>query len=259
MATAISTTITTTTTAQPRTVAGQDIGSCENLDDPSGPAAGAPQTDVPTAMSAVAGFGLATPEPNLLPHASSEPDATSAGVAAHGQHSSQTNRHDSATDNADASGSQRSYPTPGTVCPPRLDRGGLRPACAGRFDLEWDDPADARECKALCRQCPVRSECLQQALDNQEPWGIWGGLTVEERVDLARRQSRPTPSTLPAHGTNQRYCRHGCPCRACKDAHATYERAQREKRRQRQREQSLHHDRDGSGRSRWSTQSRSDL
>lgn len=151
---------------------------------------------------------------------------------------------------------QRSYPTPGTVGPPRLDRGGQRPACAGRFDLDWDDPADADECRALCRRCPVRAECLAQAMENQEPWGIWGGLSTEERVGLARRQARPQPATLPPHGTNRRYCRHGCPCQACKDAHAAYERGQREKRRQREQEQSGE---SASRRpaSRWSTQSRS--
>lgn len=124
----------------------------------------------------------------------------------------------------------RYYPTPGLVAPPSTDGG--RPACAGRHDLDWDEGTDAAACRAVCRGCPVRAQCLAQAMENREPCGIWGGLTVQERIDLARRQDRPGPATLPPHGDNRRYCRHHCRCQSCLDAHAAYERQQREKRRQ---------------------------
>ena len=29
--------------------------------------------------------------------------------------------------------------------------------------------------KELCSVCPVRTQCLQAALNNKEVWGIWGG------------------------------------------------------------------------------------
>lgn len=41
--------------------------------------------------------------------------------------------------------------------------------------------------KALCAECPLKVECLQVALEAGEPYGIWGGLTPEERRALKRR------------------------------------------------------------------------
>ncbi|GAA1228374.1 WhiB family transcriptional regulator [Prauserella halophila] len=51
----------------------------------------------------------------------------------------------------------------------------------------------AARAKAVCARCPVRDLCLQQALDNGLDFGIFGGLTQEERRELARR--RRTDST----------------------------------------------------------------
>ncbi len=35
--------------------------------------------------------------------------------------------------------------------------------------------------KALCLQCPVLEECRQHALAAHEPYGVWGGMTEDER------------------------------------------------------------------------------
>jgi hypothetical protein len=43
---------------------------------------------------------------------------------------------------------------------------------------------------AFCRACPVRSACLERALDHPEPYGIWGGTLPGERAELARRRGR---------------------------------------------------------------------
>lgn len=43
--------------------------------------------------------------------------------------------------------------------------------------------------KAVCAGCPVRSECLDTALANDERYGVWGGLTDTERAVLAARAS----------------------------------------------------------------------
>ncbi len=43
--------------------------------------------------------------------------------------------------------------------------------------------------KQICRGCPVRTECLADALDNGIEFGIWGGMTDRERRAL--RQRRP--------------------------------------------------------------------
>lgn len=44
--------------------------------------------------------------------------------------------------------------------------------------------------KAVCNGCPVRTECLADALDNRVEFGVWGGMTERERRALLRR--RPT-------------------------------------------------------------------
>jgi WhiB family redox-sensing transcriptional regulator len=33
-------------------------------------------------------------------------------------------------------------------------------------------------------QCPVLEECLSWALEARESWGVWGGLTPQERSQL---------------------------------------------------------------------------
>lgn len=43
-----------------------------------------------------------------------------------------------------------------------------------------------REAKKMCLGCPVRSECLEYALSNDERYGIWGGLSERERRRLKR-------------------------------------------------------------------------
>ena len=48
--------------------------------------------------------------------------------------------------------------------------------------------AEQNKAKLLCKGCPVRTECLAEALDNQIEWGVWGGMTERERRALLRRQ-----------------------------------------------------------------------
>lgn len=42
--------------------------------------------------------------------------------------------------------------------------------------------------KALCAKCPVRAACLRFALETGQGYGIWGGLTEDERRNLRRRE-----------------------------------------------------------------------
>jgi WhiB family redox-sensing transcriptional regulator len=46
-----------------------------------------------------------------------------------------------------------------------------------------------REAKRICAACPVRNECLEYALDNDERFGIWGGMSERERRRLKRMAS----------------------------------------------------------------------
>jgi len=47
--------------------------------------------------------------------------------------------------------------------------------------------AEQNQAKLVCKGCPVRTECLAEALDNQIEWGVWGGMTERERRALLRR------------------------------------------------------------------------
>lgn len=44
--------------------------------------------------------------------------------------------------------------------------------------------------KAVCETCPVRQECLAFAVDNGLDYGVFGGLTGDERRSLLRRKRR---------------------------------------------------------------------
>lgn len=38
-----------------------------------------------------------------------------------------------------------------------------------------------RRAKLVCATCPVNADCLQHALAVDERYGVWGGLTADER------------------------------------------------------------------------------
>ena len=46
--------------------------------------------------------------------------------------------------------------------------------------------------KTVCQGCPVKSECLADALDNRVEFGVWGGMTERERRALLRRRPNVT-------------------------------------------------------------------
>ncbi|MCR8670415.1 WhiB family transcriptional regulator [Agrococcus sp. HG114] len=43
-----------------------------------------------------------------------------------------------------------------------------------------------RDAKRICESCEVRAECLEYALQNDERFGIWGGLSERERRKLRK-------------------------------------------------------------------------
>ncbi|MGW9594685.1 sigma-70 family RNA polymerase sigma factor [Streptomyces chartreusis] len=45
---------------------------------------------------------------------------------------------------------------------------------------------DASAVRSLCQTCSVRLDCASHALELEEPYGIWGGLTEQERRHLLR-------------------------------------------------------------------------
>jgi WhiB family transcriptional regulator, redox-sensing transcriptional regulator len=50
------------------------------------------------------------------------------------------------------------------------------------------------EARAICSGCPVMQECRSHALTVREPYGVWGGLTEDDReaiyADERRRNLR---------------------------------------------------------------------
>lgn len=58
------------------------------------------------------------------------------------------------------------------------------------FLPDYDDNHASEELtlpgRLICQTCYVRSECLDYALRNDEPTGIWGGLTTTQRRKLRR-------------------------------------------------------------------------
>jgi WhiB family redox-sensing transcriptional regulator len=67
---------------------------------------------------------------------------------------------------------------------------------AGLFFAPSKEPTAARlareeAAKRVCARCPVLLECREHALLMPEPYGVWGGLSEDERAAiLARRRRR---------------------------------------------------------------------
>lgn len=73
------------------------------------------------------------------------------------------------------------------------------------FPETWQNSTVIANAKAICNNCPVRLECLQEALTKDYNDGIWGGMTPAERYALlggqgamwraTRRSLRPKGDT----------------------------------------------------------------
>lgn len=104
--------------------------------------------------------------------------------------------------------------------------------------LTGEGKADIRHAKVICFACPVMQECGQWALDSREPFGVYGGMTQEERRAILRRRGirvdlddgsqerKPAPKKRePAKcGTRSGYLRHTKDktkiCAPCRKANA---------------------------------------
>ena len=76
----------------------------------------------------------------------------------------------------------------------------LQAACRG-MDGDWFFPPDREQAKArtsrisrakaVCARCPALIACRDFALENDEPFGVWGGLSEDDR----EKASRPVSAT----------------------------------------------------------------
>lgn len=118
-------------------------------------------------------------------------------------------------------------------------------ACRGLdpnlFIAERGDTDTIRNAKAICKTCPVKTECLEYGLE--EKHGIWGGLAEKQRRQIrqqrARQAGRRNYVTHPiAHGTPGGFDTHRRrgeqPCPECVEA----KRIQRSIQKQRQKQAS---------------------
>ena len=90
--------------------------------------------------------------------------------------------------------------------------------------------------KEACARCPVRLQCLDHAIAEDERYGVWGGMTRSERKAEAARRGRRKPEKPPvACGTLSGYWRHNRAkepaCEDCQPVGAAYFRAKRARRR----------------------------
>jgi len=58
------------------------------------------------------------------------------------------------------------------------------------FPERPDKALKGKKATKLCNQCMVRTECAEWALRVHEPYGIWGGLTEEDRRKYWRQQDQ---------------------------------------------------------------------
>lgn len=62
----------------------------------------------------------------------------------------------------------------------------LQAKCRDMADALFPEGKDQKRVRSVCFSCPVRLECLAEALDNRIEWGVWGGMTERERRHLLR-------------------------------------------------------------------------
>lgn len=72
------------------------------------------------------------------------------------------------------------------------DHAACRDADPEIFFPDTRTETDATRARAWCRSCPVRTECLAYATDHGH-YGVWGGLTEQERRLERRRRQRREP------------------------------------------------------------------
>ena len=63
---------------------------------------------------------------------------------------------------------------------------------ADPFFPDHQGSVSSKLAQGLCKQCPVRQRCLDYAMDfergmgHSRRYGVWGGTTPRQRLDLAR-------------------------------------------------------------------------
>ncbi len=56
-----------------------------------------------------------------------------------------------------------------------------------------EHPDELTAAQAICFRCTVRIGCLEAALENNEDWGVWGGVIFWDGEPFYRRRTRGRP------------------------------------------------------------------
>ena len=65
-----------------------------------------------------------------------------------------------------------------------------------------DNVIDIARAKAMCGLCPLQASCLAEAIERQEPWGVWGvelisgGRIVVNKRACGRPPKHPRPEVI---------------------------------------------------------------
>ena len=66
--------------------------------------------------------------------------------------------------------------------------------CRGMNDALFPEGKDQKRAKTICMGCPVRAQCLAEALDNRIEWGVWGvGSPLLKQWERRASGRRPLP------------------------------------------------------------------
>ena len=73
------------------------------------------------------------------------------------------------------------------------EQGSCRDSDTSTFFLEHNLRAKAKKEKeaiaiSICNGCPVKLKCLDHALNTPEIYGVWGGMTEEQRHFIMRKR-----------------------------------------------------------------------
>ena len=60
-----------------------------------------------------------------------------------------------------------------------------------------DHVVDIARARAMCALCPLQSQCLADALEREEPWGVWGGQLLSGGRIIADKRPCGRPPKAP--------------------------------------------------------------
>ena len=56
---------------------------------------------------------------------------------------------------------------------------------------------DIARAKAICARCALAESCLSDALEREEPWGVWGGALISGGRIVANKRPGGRPPKIP--------------------------------------------------------------